>query len=50
MIARVYVTRLTPLTEKRAKSLLPVAGKPIIDYIVEKVPYDEITSIVSEVL
>jgi len=37
-----YATRLMPLTEKRAKPLLPVVGKPIIDYIIEKIPYDGI--------
>lgn len=37
-----YATRLMPLTKNRAKPLLPVAGKPIIDYIIEKIPYDEI--------
>jgi len=29
-----YATRLMPLTENRAKPLLPVAGKAIIDYII----------------
>jgi len=43
IIAGGYATRLMPLTEKRAKSLLPVAGKPIINYIIEKIPYNEIT-------
>jgi len=37
-----YATRLMPLTENRAKPLLPVAGKPIIDYIIEKIPYNDI--------
>ncbi|MGC1123090.1 MAG: sugar phosphate nucleotidyltransferase [Candidatus Methanofastidiosia archaeon] len=37
-----YATRLLPLTETRPKSLLPVAGIPIINYIVEKIPCNEI--------
>ncbi|MEA1992899.1 MAG: sugar phosphate nucleotidyltransferase [Euryarchaeota archaeon] len=37
-----YATRLLPLTERRAKPLLPVAGKPIIDYILERIPSDDI--------
>jgi glucose-1-phosphate thymidylyltransferase len=37
-----YATRLLPLTETRPKSLLPVAGVPIINYIVEKIPCNEI--------
>ncbi len=37
-----YATRLMPLTENKSKPLLPVAGKPIINYIIEKIPQDEI--------
>jgi glucose-1-phosphate thymidylyltransferase len=37
-----YATRLLPLTETRPKSLLPVAGIPIINYIVEKIPCSEV--------
>jgi len=33
ILAGGYATRLLPITEDRAKPLLPVAGKPIIDYI-----------------
>ncbi len=31
-----YATRLYPLTEKQPKPLLPVAGKPIVEYLLEK--------------
>ena len=33
-----YGTRLYPLTLNKPKSLLPVNGKPLLDYIVEKIP------------
>jgi len=38
ILAGGFATRLWPLTEKRAKPLLPVAGKPILSYTVEAVP------------
>ncbi len=34
-----FAVRLLPLTENRPKSLLPVAGKPIIDHIMEGIPH-----------
>ncbi len=40
ILAGGFATRLWPLTEKRAKPLLPLAGKPIITHIVEKIPED----------
>lgn len=36
ILAAGYATRLYPLTKDRAKALLPVGGKPIIDYIVDE--------------
>ncbi|MDP3639595.1 MAG: nucleotidyltransferase family protein [Nanoarchaeota archaeon] len=36
ILAAGYATRLYPLTKDTPKPLLPVAGKPIIEYIVEK--------------
>lgn len=36
IMAAGYATRLYPLTENQPKPLLPVAGKPIIEYIIEK--------------
>ena len=32
-----YATRMYPLTENRPKALLPLKGKPVIDYIVEQI-------------
>lgn len=38
ILAGGFATRLWPLTEKRAKPLLPVAGKPFLTHIVEELP------------
>jgi len=38
ILAGGFATRLWPLTEKRAKPLLPLAGKPIIEHIMEQIP------------
>ncbi|MBI2117934.1 nucleotidyltransferase family protein, partial [Candidatus Peregrinibacteria bacterium] len=38
ILAGGFATRLWPLTEKRAKPLLPLAGKPLLTHIVEKIP------------
>lgn len=40
ILAGGFATRLWPLTEKRAKPLLPLAGKPLISHLVEKIPND----------
>jgi len=40
ILAGGFATRLWPLTEKRAKPLLPLAGKLIIDHILEQIPED----------
>ncbi len=37
ILAAGYATRLHPLSENQPKPLLPVAGKPIIEYILEKI-------------
>jgi glucose-1-phosphate thymidylyltransferase len=37
VIAAGYATRLRPLTDDRAKSLLSVGGRPMIDWIVDKI-------------
>jgi glucose-1-phosphate thymidylyltransferase len=36
LLAAGYGTRLYPLTKDRPKSLLPVGGRPILDYLVER--------------
>ncbi len=38
ILAGGFATRLWPLTEKRAKPLLPLAGKPLLTHIVEGIP------------
>lgn len=38
ILAGGFATRLWPLTEKRAKPLLPLAGKSLLSHIVEKLP------------
>lgn len=38
ILAGGFATRLWPLTEKRAKPLLPLAGKPLLTHIVERIP------------
>ena len=40
VLAGGFATRLWPLTEKRAKPLLPLAGKPILTHLVEKLPQE----------
>ena len=32
-----YATRLYPLTKDKPKPLLPIKGRPMLDYIIEKV-------------
>jgi glucose-1-phosphate thymidylyltransferase len=39
ILAAGYATRLYPLTQNQPKPLLPVAGKPMIDHVIEK--FDE---------
>lgn len=40
LLAGGFATRLWPLTEKRSKPLLPLAGKPLISHIIENLPAD----------
>jgi len=37
ILAAGYATRLRPLTENTAKPLLPVGGRPIADWILDKI-------------
>ncbi len=43
ILAAGYATRMYPLTRNRAKPLLPIAGRPMIDYVVEKI--DEVEEV-----
>jgi glucose-1-phosphate thymidylyltransferase len=43
VLAAGYATRLYPLTENRAKSLLPVGGRPMLDWIADKI--DEVDAV-----
>lgn len=38
ILAGGFATRLWPLTEKLAKPLIPVGGKPLISFLIEKIP------------
>lgn len=38
ILAGGFATRLWPLTEKIAKPLVPLAGRPLVSYMVEKIP------------
>ena len=40
ILAGGFATRLWPLTEHRAKPLLPLVGKPILTHILDKLPKD----------
>jgi glucose-1-phosphate thymidylyltransferase len=40
ILAGGFATRLWPLTEARAKPLLPLAGVPLIEYLVRDIPED----------
>ena len=46
ILAGGFAKRMWPLTENQAKALLPVAGKPIIEHILEKLEgFDELSEI-----
>ncbi len=40
ILAGGFATRLWPLTEKRAKPLLPLAGRPLITHLLKKIPLE----------
>lgn len=47
ILAAGYATRLYPLTENRAKALLPIGDRPIIDYIVDEIDtIDEVDQLI----
>src|ERR671910_3518314 len=37
VLAAGYATRLRPLTDRLAKPLLPLAGRPMLDYLADKI-------------
>jgi glucose-1-phosphate thymidylyltransferase len=37
VLAAGYATRLQPLTESKSKMLLPLAGRPMLDYLVDRI-------------
>ena len=37
ILAGGYATRLQPLTDDLSKCLLPVGGKPVVDWILERI-------------
>ena len=41
MLVAGYATRLYPLTENKAKGLLPLNGRPIIDYTFDKQYFED---------
>ena len=43
VLAAGYATRLRPLTNSVAKPLLPLAGRPMLDYLADKV--DEVAEV-----
>ena len=47
ILAAGYAMRLYPLTENQPKTLLPVAGKPIVEYILDNLAR---ASVVNEVV
>ncbi len=52
ILAAGYGTRLYPLTEKQAKPLLPVAGRPMVEHVISKIEeigeVDEVCIVVNQ--
>lgn len=47
ILAGGYATRLWPLTLRRPKPLLPIAGRPLLDYLLEQIPSEYLPAILS---
>ncbi len=47
ILAGGYATRLWPLTFRRPKPLLPIAGRPLLDYLLKQIPSEYLPAILS---
>ena len=47
ILAGGYAKRLWPLTLNRPKALLPIAGKPLLDYLLEQIPAEYLPALLS---
>lgn len=47
VLAAGFATRMYPLTRDRAKPLLEVGGRPVLDWILDQLPCEEVTVVVN---